>query len=330
MRSKGCLVLSFLFTLLFTFPLFAPDLPSQIRQLQEMTYRPSIQELKQVLQPWPTSNPFKGNPTLAEELYEEKFPTYIATLEANFPNATWAVLGRDAAIFGNGLEAFYESVGQTGRVKYLHASSESFDSYKVSAGEFLKSNGFDPAALAKEETPPYIILDMTSFQSGSQVSELLKIGWSLVPNPKKFNAISLGGYAYMPIPGTYSGHYPKNVLKPGFDANRIIRSQESNIQYFGFAKEFLSIDTSDNGKRLYGYSPYQWGESYGIFEKGIDGIVRGQAGNPRKDDREEILHTMYALVEKAKKASFHHNVLASAKAFGEVSCLNSLLKVSRQ
>lgn len=102
-----------------------------------------------------------------------KLARTIVLSEKTFPNLTYAVLGRDSALFGDLVDAFYLSQGQPGRVVRLNGSGPTirktsfFDLFV-----FLRQNGLRPSGegLAR----PYVIFDRTDFTASSQARRLMQ------------------------------------------------------------------------------------------------------------------------------------------------------------
>ncbi len=114
-------------------------------------------------------------------------------LEIAFPGAIWYILGRDAYLYGDALEASYLAQGITGRVVRLPASAPSFtDASLEMVDGFLKTFGIDVDNVGPESVPR-IILDISSYSASdwrlSQSRHLLRAAYdrwiSLGRDPKQ-------------------------------------------------------------------------------------------------------------------------------------------------
>ena len=114
------------FLLFLTLVLSPEILAGTISKLINSPTRPTIREIKEVLDPWPLENPFGGVHDDLTETLSKTVPRLIVRMEKAYPGAIWAPLGRDAVFFGDVLDAFYEAVGERGRVRRLNLSGESF------------------------------------------------------------------------------------------------------------------------------------------------------------------------------------------------------------
>ena len=148
--------------------------------------RPTLAQMKKAMRAaygnkMPTENPFgeasyvKGESTLIADM--------VAQLEHAFPGGQWLPLGRDAVLIADALDGFYTSIGQTGRVRRLDMSGNSLPHYRDANPRtheedrpmiygFLKSNGLDLEHL--EGKPPYVMIDVTSYRSDSQSTQLMR------------------------------------------------------------------------------------------------------------------------------------------------------------
>jgi hypothetical protein len=105
----------------------------------------------------------------------EQLPKIIAFMEKAFPGALWAPLGRDAVIFGDLLDAFYLSIGQSGRVSRLNASGGGVKgATSDQLVRFLESAGLDLDNFKKR---PFVGIDYTSYNQNSQSFMLLSAAY---------------------------------------------------------------------------------------------------------------------------------------------------------
>ncbi len=88
-------------------------------------------------------------------------PNLIIQLEAAYPNATFAFLGRDTQLISDVVDAFYISRGQPGRVTQIFTSKPTL--VGMSYPEiivYLKHSGFDIENLSPDR--PFIMIDTVS------------------------------------------------------------------------------------------------------------------------------------------------------------------------
>ena len=97
----------------------------------------------------------------------EKMPKIIAGIEKHFPGAKIGYLGRDSYIFGDFIDAFYQSIGQKGRVTSLGISGTSniANTNDAVLESYLKSKGLD--LTPRKEHRPFVIIDTASKLDGA-------------------------------------------------------------------------------------------------------------------------------------------------------------------
>ena len=97
---------------------------------------------------------------------------YIAQMETAFPGLTYVFLGRDTSLIASAVEAFYLSIGESGRVVQLGIGAEALK--EMTAAEIttlLATNGF--RVLNKEGLEhPYIFMDRTTNFENGQLATL--------------------------------------------------------------------------------------------------------------------------------------------------------------
>lgn len=207
----------------------------------------------------------------------------IAAFEKAYPGLTYAFLGRDSAFLADAVEAFYLSRGEIGRVVRLNASGDSIYGTKPELLMlFLRQSGFHPTAHGLER--PYIIIDRTSYGSGSQSRRLLHAGYTGLlaagVDPKvamrQFAAVNLGE----------SGETVSHDLEENFFSKLKLTEGKDPAP-----EKLLSIPGKDLIDRSF------WHDSYGAFEVNESGVLRARAGKAfsiekRKEVLQEILDIM--------------------------------------
>ena len=158
---------------------FANEEQDKITQdLLSLTRRPSVEKVFNAYQgnlPSLPSEPQRNKRGgLWMETIKQEMPRVIAELEYAYPGAIWAALGRDAVAIVDILEAFYLSVGQSGRVARIEASTATFRSSSDDFIKMLEQAGLPKDVKNVENMRPFIILDRTSYGAASQSTLLTK------------------------------------------------------------------------------------------------------------------------------------------------------------
>ena len=146
--------------------------------LLERTSRPRVHDVLEVLQgKSPDRNPIEVdfnagwsipgrsfNPTKEQfrELLRLEVPLTIARMEKAFPGARWVAVGRDASTLGDVLDAFYISIGQPGRVKFLSISTGSYGDTTLFL-RYLRELGVPKNEQELAHAVPIVFLDRTSY-----------------------------------------------------------------------------------------------------------------------------------------------------------------------
>lgn len=100
------------------------------------------------------------------EIFKENLPYTIVALEKTFPGATYAFLGRDVDLIADAIDAYYISIGQTGRVVHIPFSTPSMQGATTqSVVGFLEGLGLDTRPQA-HRGGEFVIVDFTSFRNG--------------------------------------------------------------------------------------------------------------------------------------------------------------------
>lgn len=243
------------------------------------------------------------------QLLDENGPEMIAALEAYYPGAIYATLGRDAFPIADVLEAFYFSLGIEGRVVRLGASTATFqtigqDQHGVA---FLEGNMLD-FNRARRGTLSYAIIDRTSYRQTSQSAQLARIIFTQAKNDaekirmaKNIGVVSSNsGYSQL---GT-----PENVrsFKQGFEDLR------NGWQYSQTVPNLLQ---GVNMSHLTDQNTY-WHNGFGYqMERTVgDNFMAGNAapgGNPTY--RLQVLRHFWELYQVAGSEAFQNRVWAAAK-----------------
>lgn len=257
---------------------------------------------------WPKANPFDPDHKMIEDVrlddFKEFVPNFIASVEKAFPGAIYMPLGRDSAMLGDVVDAFYQSIGQQGRVRRLNASGTSFQGADESTVlGFLQSNGFDSEKVL--EGPPLIIFDYTSYGENSQSRQLIRAGYmdfmrkhgNVKRLVYKFNLVSTQGGTPIEIDAE-------------LNAERFL-NQENKVVNENGPKNILSA----GGRGL--HYTLEWHDTFHGFERRKNGMVIARPGaQSDQDKRQWILASLYEIVNFASAPSFLRAVRAEARALG--------------
>lgn len=295
-----------------------------MESLREQPDRPLASDLVRVFDPWPSKNPFCQGGQASWSQWHAQFahdldiwlPSIIAFLEKAYPGAIWAPLGRDAFTFGMVLDAFYTSIGQNGRVSPLRASTNTFQ-YVTNSSQlvrFLESAGFNFDH--PEQSPPFIILDRTSFDSkkfggrGSQSRQLIQAGYAEYQrrggNPvdlvQKLNVLAL------------RVGEPQDFL--AFNGSQILRYfeyQRNQVATHGSLTRILQLTLPMQNL----IDDYEWHFGYGPFRLGSDGRFEGEpTGTKDFFTREEILSKTWNTYDLVRRPEFLEAVKSEAIQIG--------------
>ena len=289
-----------------------PDvLDKLLRQERRPTIAEFVAKMHEAYGKMPEKNPFGASSRIRSSA--GAVADMVAQLEHAYPGGTWLPLGRDAVLIADFLESFYTSIGQPNRVHRLDASGTSFPHYRDASPAtfgkdrpilygFLKSNGLDLDH--PEKQPPFIMIDVTSYQRTSQSRQLVEAAFKT---------------------WTDLGHDPKDLfdhvnfvgLPMGLGGQFISETRDLDG-----TKAALKAATSDEGPQeilyLGGASGLTytagWHEMFRDFERQPNGRVTTTPGTPAADHyRNEILADMYDVVALTSSPVFLQSVKDAAK-----------------
>lgn len=291
--------------------------PTTIADLESMAKRPSVEDLKRVLNPWPEKNPWESNMNSKETraFIMNTLPPFIAELEKAFPGGTYGFLGRDAVAVADVVDAFYRSQGQNSRVVRLGASGDSIRPEKdmsLILG-FLDSNG-----LTKERAkdgPPFVLLDGSYLSESSQMSILIRAFYQayaqneeeakeIAKNVGIFNMVAVG-FSTKTVVGIDTKQV-KEFLRSSIamDNSAVWRPKET----FGFS--------NPSGKHIFMNEFTEWHYTFGRFRRTDDGRVVAPPGHPNTQVTKKILGFMYEAINATSTEDFFQNVKNHAKKIG--------------
>jgi hypothetical protein len=295
------------------FAAFSQD-EQQLSRLLSQPGRPTVADVKTLLETLPAlQEPKFGNTSsnkdhsLEQRIYSEG-ARVIAQLEYLFPGATIAPLGRDAAILGDIVDAFYQSIGQQGRVQRLNASTSSFknDPNGTLALEFLKSNGLN---LDRDyQGPPFIIFDRTSYSANSQTTQLINAGYR----------------AYAAEHGEVESLLRRFNLVSSHDGNQskmMPLTNKASIDNYFKAVETHVRQTKSSPSHVIGLgttlvdSP-AWHDTFGAFYNEGNRIVTRPGTLANEQIRRSVLAEMHLAIKIVSSPEFLERVKAQARELG--------------
>ncbi len=295
----------------------------------------------------------------APEHIKENLPKLIISLEKAFPNGTYAFLGRDVNLWGDAMDAFYQSFGQTGRVQLLNASTASFSNAEPETlVNFLVQNGMDPRIVTVTDPEeynslkPFVIYDRTSMGSTSQSTKLMDA---------VFTMAARNGVPVHLLPEKFFVATTSGDVNPLYGDNSL-----EKLKTYGLQLELILSQALHDRKaallqaRLYGHQPpeppplkltiygqtmfngrmttngvstvrtdfpandptQQWHDPFQQFEE-VDGKVIGRPGPAHhRSERMNVLYLMDQAEKQASSQEVFQSVFDGAIEHGVPSILN--------
>ncbi len=253
----------------------------------------------------PSTSPNSGYRTLLDS----NLPKAITRLEVYFPNGKYATLGRDSFFIADTLEAFYLGLGLENRVVRLGASTQTFHAFGGDPEEiykFVKSNGFDMKAAA-EGRMPFVIIDRTSYSSGSQSTTLLNSVYqsgefaALTPQEK------VNVHHYAVVASSQNGTLLP-ITARALENFRSTQSPTARLPGLFAAHEFAHFTDQ---------SHLNWHPTFQTTITTLpDGRISGVPGRGEEGSRWETLLVMYELYQYLKTPEFQTLVWNTARADG--------------
>ncbi len=201
-------------------------------------------------------------PTSHVTAIRDGLPELIASLQKLYPNAIYGFLGRDTSLASNAMQAVYDQYGQGERIQFINLSTPIFSAMTPDQlVQYLISLGLSPG---KESNRPFVIVDWTSFNSGSQSTQLARAvtqyfrnrGLSESDIIERFNVVTLTGERVKVLPLTPEEIQEKKntqatEMKDGL-AMRSIFSTSTSLRGMAYSSPwhdtFATVTTDPNGK----------------------------------------------------------------------------------
>lgn len=303
-----CRLFSFLFLALFFDAAVAADRKTEVyEKLMALEHRPTIQQVV---------NAFDGRPPRIEkgltneatnrewaEDIKTNLPIAIAKLEALYPGAIWASLGRDSVAIADLLEAFYLGLGQPGRGVRINASSGSFaqDSDDMFI-KMLKKLGMRIDANAASR--PFVVIDRTSYGSFSQSTKLMQMVYKYHVN-KGGQAKTL--FRKVAMVSTASG-------LEIFEKRKFFDEVRLSSKDYDYPTNLAQVSELAN----FTDQPLaEWHGTFGTLMRYENGMIGGRPGQPSSlTSREKALDMMIKGFQIVKTKIFQDAVRREAKKLG--------------
>lgn len=291
--------------------------------------RPTLAQVDAVLSEIPDEDPYSRKTEQWINLMIQHGPNILANMERTYPGAKWVFLGRDVAAWADFFEAFYESIGQKGRVSRVGVSKASFASVgndKKTLFELMQANGLDvDDALDTENGHPFIFVDTVSGGRGRQGRQLLDAIYTEVIASKGLKPsqllprINIFGLEVSTFPGGTESHqggekeFVQDLLGQEYDTAKKPDFYENH--------RFLSLRQSPNraNEASYVHFLYAWNDSYLDIVRDKKGIPYAKPGELQNDaTRRIVLWTQKKLINAARSPEFRLAVsLAAATLQGK-------------
>lgn len=296
-----------------------------IERLIKEKRRPSVLTIKSGFRSWPKENIFAENTKTRKfhQNYAEDIRPIlvrsIARLEALYPGAVWAPLGRDSAKLAEALEMFYLSLGENDRVFPLEGSSGSIINGSPDIlFQFLQTNGLRE----NFQKRPYIVIDTSSYRNesgirpGSQSTYLMHAAYlALTQKGYSFDEI-LPWVNFVSTSDRYNFQADRNPLQAIENYEKQMKDFYKSFPKTIFPPQTLGLNVLGD-RRSMTYTT-AWHDSYGTLIQDNDGVVRGHLNSNEnsKQVRLIILSAMYELDKIVSDPKFLEDVVQEAKHLG--------------
>lgn len=254
-------------------------------------------------------------------------PQFVAVLDRAFPNARWAAMGRDSAVFGDLIEGFFLAQGETDRVARIGLSGKSFDydSTFTYVYDYMVQLGADPTGAKGER--PFIILDTVSDQSSgatqprkiiAEVYErVLKETGNLNGIVRRFNTLGLVVQNRRADFGTTieGGDSALTEMQRKYDAAARLHSI-SSVKH-----EFLSLGSLTPFGKIKGFNdigynsacPF-WHDTFGEIGRVGEKIVASPGWAYETEEREQVIRLMFELNKVVSHPDFRTETVNYARS----------------
>lgn len=254
----------------------------------------------------------------------ENSPKLIAAFEMTYPGATWYFLGRDSLPFADYFEAFYQSLGQMGRVKRIGMSRPTLkgasDKLLLS---LLKSHGFSMSQL--ESKSPVVFIDTVSSGYGTQGRALMAAihgKWKSTGHDP-LDLISRTGMIGMMV-STFQGIPQDYRMREVYFMDQALRLLQAPAGQSDFTEvmqnlSVLTIPQAPNAANEAGYTHFlgAWHDSYGPLVQSPTGAVLATLGPSYDHDMKlSVLWTQKAILDHVDSGAAWEQVRIAAHAMG--------------
>jgi len=303
---------------------------AKVDKLFDSPSRPTVSDLMEAFDgQLPAKNPFSFNPSLTwsnagrvfrpteqefKNLVLNEAPRTIARMEKAFPGAVWISIGRDAATFGDLLDAFYRSMGRNDAVRRLEVSTGSFAMNDVFL-DYLKQLGvpLDPKTI--ETATPVIFFDRTTFGTWrvSQSQQVLQAGYDAYRKAggntddliRKFNFMTTEPISIGNSLGKSRGI--NGDLVDAVDVDQFLANQAKQVKSSGsYPNRILAL-----GSNLSDLA--EWHAGFGqITRDGTGKIVAAPGALTAREHRERVLWEIYEVIAITSSQQFRDRISQEA------------------
>lgn len=240
---------------------------------------------------------------------------FIAEIEWAYPGAIYMPLGRDVAVLGDMLDAFYLSQGQKGRVMRLNASGPSLQVSDQFIVSFVKSSGVDIKNLLSG--PSYVVFDVTGYNlpKGSQCTRILHAIYNEYVNQGGNAKDILKKFAFF---NTYPNQDSLKV-NPGVDREAYFQEQSAYLERHPMSIPQRPFSSSVYVKSTADFFNYvgEWHLSFGVLQGRPDGSVTAlPKGFHSEEIRTQTLSAMIAMFDVVRSEAFLKKIQSRAKELG--------------
>jgi hypothetical protein len=238
-----------------------------------------------------------------------KLPKTIAMLEKLHPGATYAGLGRDAAILSDALEAYYTSIGQHDRVERIDLSTSSFTGSERDLIDFMHNQ--PGLKLDRLREKGFVVFDNTSYGASSQsrkvmqalYSALQERGLDAAEHTRQLNIVSFhnsGSVKALPGPDQLDAFLATHFAQQRNELaqNRPGHSPSNALTIPGFA---------------YGL---EWHGSFGRMARQGGKVTTSPGAQSSDQNHESILWEHHELLKAVNSPEFRAAVERESRALG--------------
>ncbi len=277
------------------------EIESAVQKLMKSKNRPTILQIKAAFREWPKQNPFPGSPSTVTASTMTELAPVIAYLEQIFPGGIFVGMGRDQVPMVDALDAYYQSIGQTGRSIRLNASGPTIrpSSYEDLA-QFMKNQGID---LDLKTNQKYILYDGSYYRDANNQSVRLMVAAFQYAASKGVPASTYAlSFGFMnTVPG-YGKHFAASN-----SASEMIAYLTTNLKSIGNVQipPALALPRQpSNGVLAYNK---EWHDSFSGL-KNNKGYIYATPGSQNSGNKSQILYELFEVINQVSSEKFKDEV----------------------